>query len=178
MMKRWLELGLSLGCLLLVFAPTAASAWGYQGHRVVGSIADTLLTANAQQQVKQILNPPGSHDPSTGHQFDLRKAGPWADCVKASPSNPTAVSNTSSRMPILNTNYPAYLSGASDTILVSHEAFANLSFANNPSLIPGPHWVVMFEDHTAYLWLMDQIKRKQLAKGGGRLAQLLNAIWP
>ncbi len=52
-------------CLL---NPTAASAWGYQGHKVVGSIADHLLNANAKQQVKQILG------------FDLRTAhhGPIA----------------------------------------------------------------------------------------------------
>jgi hypothetical protein len=29
-----------------------------------------------------------------------------------------------------------------------------------------------------YLRQMDEIKRQQLAKGGARLAQLLNAIWP
>jgi hypothetical protein len=37
---------------------------------------------------------------------------------------------------------------------------------------------VAFNDHTAYLWLADIIKRRQLAKGGARLAQILNAIWP
>src|SRR6201996_7150634 len=79
MVRPWLV----LMPLLLLFAPSAASAWGYQGHRVVGSIADQLLTANAQTQVRQILNPPGSHDPSPGNSFDLRKAGPWADCVKS-----------------------------------------------------------------------------------------------
>ena len=365
MMKRWLELGLLLGCLLL-FSPTAASAWGYQGHRVVGSIADALLTANAQQQVKQILNPPGSHDPSSGHQFDLRKAGPWADCVKSvalqsdgsfkytvsdthpeyelpcipyteerglmddyaarnwttcvyptgadprrqlgchntfhfedvaverdgfdrsyqgtnphdlveaigaciavlqdkpipsgfpfsikdkreallllthfvgdlhqplhvgalyldangdlvdpdvthqvDPANDTVGGNSiqdqninlhaewddipanlgdmrtdelmaaaklvpASQGPI--EDWPAAWAG--DTIQVSHEAFAGLTFANNPSPPPGatgPHWVVTFKDHAAYLLLMDQIKRQQLAKGGARLARILDAIWP
>jgi hypothetical protein len=39
-------------------------------------------------------------------------------------------------------------------------------------------WAVTFEGHTAYLWLMDQTKRKQLAKGGAKLAEILNAIWP
>jgi hypothetical protein len=78
-----------LSCLFLLLDPTAASAWGYQGHRVVGSITDNLLSDNARQQVKQILNPPGSHDPSPGsHGFDLRKAGPWADCVKSVVKHP------------------------------------------------------------------------------------------
>jgi len=60
-----------LNFLLLVFYPTASSAWGYQGHRVVGSIADQLLNNNARQQVSALLG------------FELRIAGPWADCVKS-----------------------------------------------------------------------------------------------
>jgi hypothetical protein len=70
MMLRFLIAAFGLAILL---APDAASAWGYQGHRVVGSIADKLLKPNATQQVKQIL----------GGDIDLRKAGPWADCVKS-----------------------------------------------------------------------------------------------
>jgi S1/P1 Nuclease len=62
-----LLLNLSL-CLLY---PAAASAWGYQGHRVVGSIADQMLNDPAKRQVSQILG------------FELRIAGPWADCVKS-----------------------------------------------------------------------------------------------
>src|ERR1700680_4539034 len=74
----------ALSCFLCALYPASASAWAYQGHRVIGSIADNLLKPNASLQVKQILNPPGSHDPTPGSQgFDLRKAGPWADCVKS-----------------------------------------------------------------------------------------------
>lgn len=58
-------------CILCLLNPTAASAWGYEGHRVVGSIADQLLKPNAKQKVSQILG------------FELRIAGPWADCVKS-----------------------------------------------------------------------------------------------
>jgi hypothetical protein len=60
-----------LGCVLGLLYPSVASAWGYQGHKVVGSVADQLLKPNAKQQVRQILG------------FDLRTAGPWADCVKS-----------------------------------------------------------------------------------------------
>jgi hypothetical protein len=62
---------LTLTCLSYLLYPTAAPAWGYQGHKVVGSIADQLLKPNAKQQVRQILG------------FDLRTAAPWADCVKS-----------------------------------------------------------------------------------------------
>jgi len=66
---------------------------------------------------------------------------------------------------------------ASDSIRVAHEAFSGLSFQEvKPP--PNVEWRVAFNDHTAYLWLADIIKRRQLAKGGARLAQILNAIWP
>src|SRR5277367_1751380 len=62
---------------LLLFSShlSAAWAWGYQGHRVVGSIADQLLNDRAKAQVAQILG------------FELRIAGPWADCVKSVSKN-------------------------------------------------------------------------------------------
>jgi hypothetical protein len=68
---------------------------------------------------------------------------------------------------------------ATDTILVARNAFAGMSFTFNPPVPPDTklQWLVSYEDHTAYVWMMDQIKRRQLAKGGARLAQLLNAIW-
>jgi hypothetical protein len=54
-----------------LFLPISASAWNPPGHKVVGSIADQLLNANAKQRVAQILG------------FDLSTAGPWLDCVKS-----------------------------------------------------------------------------------------------
>jgi hypothetical protein len=60
-----------LNCLLCVFYPSPSWGWAYQGHRVVGSIADQMLNDNARQQVSQLLG------------FELRIAGPWADCVKS-----------------------------------------------------------------------------------------------
>lgn len=59
-------------CILLIpLAPNQVLAWGYQGHRVVGSIADQMLNDRARAKVSQILG------------FELRIAGPWADCVKS-----------------------------------------------------------------------------------------------
>jgi hypothetical protein len=66
---------------------------------------------------------------------------------------------------------------ASDTIIVSHEAFQGLTFKLTKTL-PANQWSVAFDDHVTYLRSMDAIKRRQLAKGGARLAELLNAIWP
>ena len=66
---------------------------------------------------------------------------------------------------------------ASDSIVVAHDAFAGLTFQLIQSQ-PSSRWSVAFDDHTAYLRSQDAIKRKQLAKAGARLAELLNAIWP
>jgi len=66
-----------LSCLLGLLDPTAALAWGFEGHRVTGSIADQLLKPNAKQQVQKILNDFDTHD------LDLRKSGPWGDCVRS-----------------------------------------------------------------------------------------------
>jgi hypothetical protein len=345
-----------LSCLTSLLHPTDASAWGYQGHRVVGSIAQQLLTENAAVQVARILNGGNSH------ALDLRMAGPWADCVKSVvrhadgsyeyvvdpnhlefevPCTPFRSEQERARMVDyagrnwLNCDYrpdgpdkppggchntyhfddvaiqrnkfdrsfqgtnahdlvaaisaaiavlqdksapppfsildkkeallmlthfmgdlhqplhvaSAYLDAdgrlvdpdiahmigpatatnggnsiqdqnvvfhaewddiptdigdawtkelladarsvpategtiedwpakwASDSIRVAHEAFAGLSFQEvKPP--PNVEWRVAFNDHTAYLWLSDIIKRRQLAKGGARLAQILNAIWP
>jgi S1/P1 Nuclease len=66
-----------LVCLFCLMQANGAWAWGFEGHRVVGSIATELLGSNAKAQVQQILNPDGSD------HLTLRLSGPWADCVKS-----------------------------------------------------------------------------------------------
>ena len=332
----------ALNCLFCLLFPTGASAWGYQGHEVVGSIADQLLNDNARQHVRDILN-------FTRPQ--LLTAGPWADCVKSVvrdvdgfeyvvdpahleyevPCTPFKAPESRARMvDYVSRNYanciqpptgchsnyhfddvaiqrdgydrkyfgtsdhdlvsaigaaiavltdkPApppfsirdkkeallmlahfvgdlhqplhvgaiYLDAAgklvdpdagpedpatetqggnciqdhhewddiptdigeaytkelkkaadqvapsqgsniedwpaqwaSDTILVAREVFAHLSFVPVKQAPPcNRNWAVVFENHDAFLRSMDAIKRQQLAKGGARLAELLNKIWP
>jgi hypothetical protein len=56
-----------------------ASAWGDQGHRTVGAIADRLLRgSNAQQHVDALLLPGET----------LAQVSVWADCVKGSYCGP------------------------------------------------------------------------------------------
>jgi S1/P1 Nuclease len=74
-----LRLLFAVGGLIFLLAPDAASAWGFQGHRVTGSIADELLRdSNAAKQVKDILN---EGDPDG--KLTLRLVGPWADCARS-----------------------------------------------------------------------------------------------
>ncbi|MGA2562886.1 MAG: S1/P1 nuclease [Steroidobacteraceae bacterium] len=64
-------------CVIAVLAAIAAYfsqpalAWAHEGHEVIGSIADELLSARAREQVAQILG------------FELRVAGSWADCARS-----------------------------------------------------------------------------------------------
>jgi hypothetical protein len=64
---------------------------------------------------------------------------------------------------------------ASDTLMKARDAFEGLTFS-----VPPDHkgWDVHFADKQAYEKNAEKIKRAQLAKGGARLAQLLNSIWP
>lgn len=65
---------------------------------------------------------------------------------------------------------------ATDTILAAHTAFSGLQFA---SKAPDPGWTVVFVNgRYSYMQNADDLKRKQLAKAGARLAELLNTIWP
>lgn len=86
--RRYLGLAILLGIAL---HPASSLAWGYKGHRVVGSIADQMLTDNARQQVAQILG------------FDLKTAGPWLDCVKS-----VARQNDGSFAYTTDPNHPEY----------------------------------------------------------------------
>src|ERR1700757_1479741 len=74
-----------LVCAFWLLNPIKASAWDFQGHRVVGSIADQMLTDNARTQVQQILNEGAPPDPKK--DLTLRLAGPWADCVRSVKNN-------------------------------------------------------------------------------------------
>jgi hypothetical protein len=62
---------LAAAALLL---PQTASAWGLTGHRVVGEVAQSLLTTQARMEVAAILE-----------NEDLAEASNWPDFMKASP---------------------------------------------------------------------------------------------
>ena len=72
-MKRIL-CGIAAAAMAAVMAPAPALAWGPDGHREVGSLADRLLKdhPNALAQVRSILGP-----------ITLADAGPWGDCVRS-----------------------------------------------------------------------------------------------
>jgi S1/P1 Nuclease len=63
---------------------------------------------------------------------------------------------------------------ATDTVRASHAAFNGATFTGADK----QRWDVHFQDRTAYWNDQNLRKRDQLAKGGARLAQLLNTIWP
>lgn len=77
---RRLLLAAALGVAALSgLSATPALAWGYDGHRAVGAMADQLLRgSNAEKQVRALLLPGES----------LEKAAVWMDCVKGSACGP------------------------------------------------------------------------------------------
>jgi hypothetical protein len=61
----------ALAAVSLALGAQPAGAWGSQGHQLVGSIADGLLTPNARRHVQQILG------------ISLQTAATWPDCVRS-----------------------------------------------------------------------------------------------
>ncbi len=58
-----------------IYTPIAANAWGVLGHRIVGEVADSYLSANARKAIKQIL----------GNET-LAMSANWADFIKSDTS--------------------------------------------------------------------------------------------
>jgi len=60
--------------LVFIFSFQSLTAWGKTGHRIVGKIAETLLTENAKMQIKKLI----------GHH-DISRISNWADEIKSDP---------------------------------------------------------------------------------------------
>jgi len=65
---------------------------------------------------------------------------------------------------------------AGETVRDAHKAFDGVMFTAVASQ-PG-RWVAGFDDGAAYQRMRRDIQRRQLARAGARLAQLLNSLWP
>jgi hypothetical protein len=63
---------------------------------------------------------------------------------------------------------------ASDTVVQAHAAFSGVTFTGNGH----GRWNAQFANRDKYSEDANKLKINQLAKGGARLAQLLNTIWP
>src|SRR3954465_3729794 len=60
--------------IMLFCIPIQTMAWGTNGHRITGQIADTYLTPKARAAIKKILG----NEP-------VSVAGNWADFVRSDP---------------------------------------------------------------------------------------------
>jgi len=72
-MRRLATALAAAGALIGVLASGQALAWGSEGHRVVGAIADQLIAGTAAQQRVAALLQPGE---------SLETLAVWADCIK------------------------------------------------------------------------------------------------
>ena len=66
---------------------------------------------------------------------------------------------------------------ATDTVMASHQAFPGLRFARAGAL-HSDDWVVSFDNASSYASAEQTLQTEQLSKAAGRLARLLQAIWP
>ena len=61
--------------LLFLYQPIAATAWGAEGHRIIGQIAESYLTKNAKKEIAKILG-----------TETMAIASTWMDFIKSDPS--------------------------------------------------------------------------------------------
>jgi hypothetical protein len=78
----------SSACLVagLLLGAQTASAWGPQGHRTVGAIADRLLTPAAHAAVLQILRDDRDKFGIPSGRTTLEAVSDWADEVRGTPA--------------------------------------------------------------------------------------------
>jgi hypothetical protein len=134
-----------LACVLALagaFISSDALAWGNDGHRAVGAIADQLLKgSNAQKQVAALLLPGES----------LESVANWADCVKGSycgPQTPEMVAYVGANpkhseyhytdIPFQESHYHdgAVGSAGDDIVQTLKQAIAVLQGKTDPALNP------------------------------------------
>src|SRR5215831_5785260 len=74
----------AFGAFLVLTAP-GALAWGPQGHRTIGAIADRLLSPAAHTAVLHILQNDRDKFDSPSHRTTLEAVSEWADEVRGTP---------------------------------------------------------------------------------------------
>jgi hypothetical protein len=75
----------ALAAALLLAAP-AALAWGPQGHRTIGTIADRLLTPQAHTAVLQLLEDDRDKFGNPSGRTTLESVSEWADEIRGTPA--------------------------------------------------------------------------------------------
>ncbi len=68
----------SITAVLLAIPSSCALAWGPVGHRIVAALAERRLTAQAQQQVRELLG--------ADHDTNLPDIANWADEIRNDPN--------------------------------------------------------------------------------------------
>jgi nuclease S1 len=84
------RIGRSLAALALSAALSAASAawaWGPQGHRTVGAIADRLLTPAASRAVAELLASDLDRFGNPSGRSTLESVSVWADEIRGTPAD-------------------------------------------------------------------------------------------
>ncbi|MYM86283.1 phospholipase [Rugamonas sp. FT82W] len=125
------------------FVSFNAHAWGNDGHRAVGAIADQLIQgSNAEQRVKALLLPGES----------LEKISTWADCVKGTYCGPLSEEMTAyvaanpqhsiyhyTDVPFQNAHYHDHDAGTADDDIVQTLKQCIATLQGKGDKISNPH---------------------------------------
>src|SRR6266498_1601195 len=82
-MKSSLVIPLTFLLTSLIVIPSSVNAWGSDGHKAVGQIAQNILQPDIERQVAELFQ-----DKSFGGK--LAPASLWADIIKRKPGDPFA----------------------------------------------------------------------------------------
>ncbi len=67
---------------------------------------------------------------------------------------------------------------ATESIGQARNAYRGLSFGKKKTTGSDQGWPVVFKDRPAYLKAQDAIEKEQVTRGGARLAEVLQVLWP
>ncbi len=76
---------LTVTAFAMLFAPTAAHAWGAQGHHLVAEVAYAHLTAHARAEVDRLVATGANDNATLCRISSIEDASTWADCVRRRP---------------------------------------------------------------------------------------------
>lgn len=69
--------------LILICSPVICYAWGQDGHRIVGRIADKNLTEPARQKISVLLQDDRLNNGKPSNRMSLESVSNWADEIKS-----------------------------------------------------------------------------------------------
>lgn len=147
-------------------------------------VGTLYLDADAQPIDPDVDGGPEAFETRGGNSIELARGGNlhalWDDVPDGLRANaiPARMLQTARKLRLSRTPPRHWAqTWASDTLRVSHQAFDGLALSPVAAPKAGRMWSGRFVDEEAYQARRIQLQTLQLSKAGGRLAQLVNALY-